>query len=209
MNYNLTDWYFSPRAYNSASRYSMLGNLNRRNRSVGQNSHPESIEEPEPPHPNLASNEVDHSGDLSSDFSKFLFEDQLANVQISVSKFPQPLKEIESPKKDCNTVTIPAHRIVLASRCQYFYSKFCREWGDGKALVATFPEFTETPMREFIRYLYTGKLKIQLSSVMGIMRISCYFNMDELVKSCKNYLKSDKLNAFDLCILYCEVREGA
>lgn len=28
---------FIPRAYNSASRYSLLGNLNRRNRSVSQN----------------------------------------------------------------------------------------------------------------------------------------------------------------------------
>lgn len=106
-------------------------------------------------------------------------------------------------------VVIPAHRIVLASRCQYFYAKFCREWGDGNALVAKFPEFSERPMREFLRYLYTGKLRIQLESVMGIMRISSYFNMDELVKSCKMYLRSGKLNAFDLCILYCEVRENA
>lgn len=63
-------------------------------------------------------------------------------------------------------------------------------------------------MREFLRYLYTGKLRIELASVMGIMRISSYFNMDELVKSCKMYLRSGKLNAFDLCILYCEVRES-
>ena len=106
-------------------------------------------------------------------------------------------------------VVIPAHRIVLASRCHYFYAKFCREWGDGNALVAKFPEFTERPMREFLRYLYTGKLRIELNSVMGIMRISSYFNMEELVKSCKMYLRSGKLNAYDLCILYCEVREGS
>lgn len=109
----------------------------------------------------------------------------------------------------CEFVVIPAHRIVLASRCQYFYAKFCREWGDGNALIAKFPEFSERPMREFLRYLYTGKLRIELNSVMGIMRISSYFNMDELVKSCKMYLRSGKLNAFDLCILYCEVREGS
>ena len=106
-------------------------------------------------------------------------------------------------------MVIPAHRIVLASRCQYFYAKFCREWGDGNALVAKFPEFSDQPMREFLRYLYTGKLRIELASVMGIMRISSYFNMEELVKSCKMYLRSGKLNAFDLCILYCEVRESA
>jgi hypothetical protein len=40
-------------------------------------------------------------------------------------------------------IAIPAHKIVLASRCQYFYSKFCREWADGKDLVAKFPEFSE------------------------------------------------------------------
>lgn len=104
---------------------------------------------------------------------------------------------------------IPAHRIVLASRCDYFYSKFCREWGDGNALVAKLTEFAERPMREFLRYLYTGKLSIELGSVMGIMRISSYFMMEELVKSCKMYLRSGKLNAYDLCILYCEVREGS
>lgn len=64
-------------------------------------------------------------------------------------------------------------------------------------------------MREFLRYLYTGKLSIELSSVMGIMRISSYFMMEELVKSCKMYLRSGKMNAFDLCVLYCEVREGS
>jgi hypothetical protein len=64
-------------------------------------------------------------------------------------------------------------------------------------------------MREFLRYLYTGKLKIEINSVMGIMRISSYFNMEDLVKSCKVYLNSDSLNALDLCSLYCEVREGS
>lgn len=102
--------------------------------------------------------------------------------------------------------TIPAHKVVLASRCQYFFSKFCRDWGDGKALVADFSEFGEQPMREFLRYLYTGRLTIELVSVIGIMRIASYFNMDELVKSCKFYMTSDSLTALDLCQLYCEVR---
>lgn len=62
-------------------------------------------------------------------------------------------------------------------------------------------------MREFLKYLYTGKLKIELTSVMGVMKISSFFNMDDLVKACKTYLTSDVLNAFDLCILYCDVRE--
>ena len=37
----------------------------------------------------MTSNEVDHSIDLGSDFSKFLFEDQLADIKIHVSRLPQ------------------------------------------------------------------------------------------------------------------------
>jgi hypothetical protein len=64
-------------------------------------------------------------------------------------------------------------------------------------------------MREFLSYLYSGKLAIQLSTVMGVMKISSYFNISDLVKACKRYLTSDFLNAFDLCVLYCEVRDEA
>jgi len=41
---------------------------------------------------------------------------------------------------------------------------------------------------------------------MGVMKISSYFNMEDLVKACKCFLTGDHLNAFDLCLLYCEVR---
>jgi hypothetical protein len=106
-------------------------------------------------------------------------------------------------------VCIPAHKVVLASRCSYFFNKFCGGWGDANS-EAHFPEFSETPMREFLKYIYTGKLAIDLNSVMGVMKISSFFNVDELVKACKSYLISeDHLNAFDLCVLYCEVRDEA
>ena len=42
---------------------------------------------------------------------------------------------------------------------------------------------------------------------MGVMKISSYFNMEELVKACKGYLTGDHLSAFNLCQLYCEVRD--
>ena len=42
----------------------------------------------------MTSNEVDHSIDLGSDFSKFLFEDQLADIQIHVSRLSPEDKEI-------------------------------------------------------------------------------------------------------------------
>jgi hypothetical protein len=152
-------------------------------------------------------NLVDHTGQLANDFSKFLFEEQLSDVTIKVRKLKTIFGEtIASAGQPVQLVSIPAHKVVLASRCSFFFSRFCREWADSKQ-EACFPDFTETPMREFLRYLYTGKLAIDLSTVMGVMKISSYFNIDELVKSCKTYLTSDVLNAFDLCVLYCEVRD--
>ena len=63
-------------------------------------------------------------------------------------------------------------------------------------------------MKEFLKYLYTGKLQLDLSQVMGILRIASFFNMEELTEACKEKLNDPNyLNAYDLCLLYCEVRD--
>jgi hypothetical protein len=178
-------------------------------------------------------NEVDHSAKLASDFSTFLFDETLADIRIEVKKSqsifmdnnftagsPDPFKQCNNiikedselsscdlTNKTTDFVILAAHKIVLASRCQYFFSKFTHQWADNNSEVARFHEFSETPMRAFLRYLYTGKLKIELKTVMGVMKISSYFNNEDLVRSCKNFLTGQHLNAFDLCLLYCEVRD--
>lgn len=68
-------------------------------------------------------------------------------------------------------------------------------------------DFSETSMKEIIRYLYTGQLKIDISSIMGVLKIGSYLGLEQLISSCRQYLLNGYLNAFDLCILYCEVRE--
>ena len=63
-------------------------------------------------------------------------------------------------------------------------------------------------MRVFLKYLYTGKLQFDLSQVMGILRIASFFNMEDLIESCKGKLTDPHyLSAYDLCALYREVRE--
>jgi hypothetical protein len=63
-------------------------------------------------------------------------------------------------------------------------------------------------MKEFLKYLYTGQLNFSISQVMGILRISSFFGMEDLTESCKSQLTNPSyLNAYDLCILYCEVRD--
>lgn len=62
-------------------------------------------------------------------------------------------------------------------------------------------------MREILKYLYTGKLKIDVANIMGVLKIASFLGLDGLTASCKEYLLNGYFNTFDLCILYCEVRE--
>lgn len=63
-------------------------------------------------------------------------------------------------------------------------------------------------MREFLKYLYTGKLTLTTDKIMGILRISSYFGMEKLSETCKAQLTDPAiLSASDLCKLFCEVRE--
>lgn len=64
-------------------------------------------------------------------------------------------------------------------------------------------------MKEFLKYVYTGKLKVDISNIMGILRLASFVGMTDIAKSAKSYLVNGFLNAFDLCILYCEVRDDA
>jgi hypothetical protein len=63
-------------------------------------------------------------------------------------------------------------------------------------------------MREFLKYLYTGKLTLEIAQIIGILRIASFFGMEDLMEACKSQLtEPGYLNAYDLCILYCEVRD--
>lgn len=75
--------------------------------------------------------------------------------------------------------------MILAARCPYFNSKFCRDWKDGNEKVANFEDFTENSMKEFLRYVYTGKLKVDISNIMGILKIASFFGLGDLNEACK------------------------
>ena len=66
----------------------------------------------------MTSNEVDHSIDLGSDFSKFLFEDQLADIKIHVSRVPP--EQALSPEQLSDAIAateITPHPIEEATAC--------------------------------------------------------------------------------------------
>lgn len=63
-------------------------------------------------------------------------------------------------------------------------------------------------MKEFLKYLYTGKLSLKVDQIIGILRIASFFGMVDLMEACKSHLtEPNLLSAYDLCILYCEVRD--
>jgi len=148
-------------------------------------------------------NEINHSGMLSRDFAQFLDDEALSDFKIKVVSG----KDYQREMPDRKYVEIPAHRIVLAARCPYFQSKFCRDWKDGQSAEAAFPEFSEHSMKEFLRYIYTGKLKVELTSIMGVLKIASFLGVESLMAACKHFLSSGLFNVFDLCLLYREVRE--
>lgn len=68
-------------------------------------------------------------------------------------------------------------------------------------------EFSETAMRDILKYIYTGQMKIELQNIMGVLKIASFLGLEQLTTACRQYLLNGYLNAFDLCILYCEVRD--
>jgi hypothetical protein len=96
---------------------------------------------------------------------------------------------------------------VLAARCPYFERKFAGDWSDGHSAEANFTEFSENPMREVMRYIYTGSLRVDVVTLMGVLRIASFLGLEKLIKDCKAYITNDFINAFDLCIMYGESRD--
>ena len=97
-----------------------------------------------------------------------------------------PIEESNNTEFQKNIVKIPCHKLVLSARCPYFFAQFCKsEWGDKNQSEAKFTQFSEEPMREFLKYLYTGKIKLDIGHIMGILRIASFFGMEDLIDACK------------------------
>ena len=63
-------------------------------------------------------------------------------------------------------------------------------------------------MRIFLEYIYTGKLKMELRTIVGVLRIASFYSMPLILDSCKSIMDSDFFTALDLCHLYKEVRSN-
>ncbi|KAJ3047189.1 hypothetical protein HK097_000154 [Rhizophlyctis rosea] len=110
---------------------------------------------------------------------KYLFSDQMSDLVLHV-------------KSGETTVSIPAHRLVLAASSEFFRSKFDFEKAAGSALPCqcTIEDFNEACIRAMLEFMYGRKFdkmpaslddRLQLIDIAEFYQIS---GMHELVACC-------------------------
>jgi hypothetical protein len=57
---------------------------------------------------------------------------------------------------------------------------FGTNWGEWTDKTANLTDFSEDVVKEFLRYVYTGKLEINVFTIMRILRLSSFVGLDEL-----------------------------
>ena len=76
--------------------------------------------------------------------------------------------------------TVQAHGCVLASGSPFFHKLFCGPFGDKPGTVVELPMDNVEITLKVIEFLYTGKLKADLSDVEGILLLSDYLCIESL-----------------------------
>ncbi|XP_050434021.1 BTB/POZ domain-containing protein 9-like [Adelges cooleyi] len=139
---------------------------------------------------------IDHTEQLVSDISNLYLSESFSDVDLS-----DGLSDVDLVVKGKQ---LSAHRIILASRSEYFRKSFN---GIPKKPGRVVLEINEAPLtifKIFLEYFYTGRMK--LSDLKGIdvtelLRISDLFGFSNLTYSLREYLvnniKLQKKNVID------------
>jgi len=77
--------------------------------------------------------------------------------------------------------TLYAHRIILASRCEYFASLYNSGMKDSLQPVVTINDYSYEAFSEFLRFIYTGNCNIKTSDIAHeLMQAGDFYKMDRL-----------------------------
>eukprot|EP00057_Strongylocentrotus_purpuratus_P016807 XP_011671281.1 PREDICTED: kelch-like protein diablo isoform X1 [Strongylocentrotus purpuratus] len=90
---------------------------------------------------------------------------------------------------DIEGTRIPAHRIVLASFCQYFYTMFTGEMKEAGLAEITMKEVKPRAMEQLIDYAYSGELMIHIDTVQALLNTASMLQLPDVQASCSEFLK--------------------
>jgi len=94
---------------------------------------------------------------------------------------------------------IYAHRIILASRCEYFASLYNSGMKDALLAEVVINDFSYEAFAEFIKYIYSGTCLITGTEIASeLMYIGDYYKMDQL-KALSEYFLSKSLTVENVC----------
>ncbi|XP_046547324.1 BTB/POZ domain-containing protein 6-like [Haliotis rubra] len=91
---------------------------------------------------------------------------------------------------------VRAHRYVLVSRSCVFHAMFCGPLAE-KGTV-TIPDIEADIFKEFLRYMYTDKARINAETVTGLMYTSRKYSLDALYDLCVTFLE-ESLSQDNVC----------
>ncbi|XP_046547328.1 BTB/POZ domain-containing protein 6-like [Haliotis rubra] len=91
---------------------------------------------------------------------------------------------------------VRAHRYVLVSRSCVFHAMFCGPLAE-KGEV-TIPDIEADIFKEFLRYMYTDKARINAETVTGLMYTSRKYSLDALYDLCVTFLE-ESLSEDNVC----------
>lgn len=100
---------------------------------------------------------------------------------------------------------VPVHKFILSAASEVFQSNFNGKW-NGKTEVMISDVEIEA-FKEFIQFIYLGKLKLSTNNVADVISLSNKYKIDECFDLCRKFLKSkldyeNILWGFEIAIKY-------
>ena len=134
--------------------------------------------------------EIDHEKQLSLDIGQLFLSNEYSDVVINV-----------------NDTSFPAHKVVLASRSEYFRAMLyggMRESSSGEVNLAEIDSVEA--FKHLLQYIYTGHMDVCLSSmkeemILEVLGLSHKYGFLDLEESISDYVRQ-ALSIENVCLFY-------
>ncbi|CAG7717490.1 unnamed protein product [Allacma fusca] len=90
-----------------------------------------------------------------------------------------------------NGVEFPAHRLILCASSDVFQVMLMNpNWSESQKNTVVLQESPDCALwfEDFLKYLYTGSLKLTLKNVLHLLTLADKYNVKDLINLCLNYM---------------------